>query len=178
MDFNTSRELIESESYAEKFVGITASEKGDRLVAYYARKSVLDNDGLETEDVYFLNAKSGRLIKHQKLGELGGSVPELPKTKKPVKFIALHNHPNNASFSFKDITTLNNYPEIILMLAAGHDGTVYFLSVNDGKRLDLIDRNVFNFTKNYWQRQCRNCGGSYGALIKIANELGWNFYVK
>jgi hypothetical protein len=118
MGFNASREVIDSEKYAEKFGDVTASEKGARVGCVLCE-----------------------------------------------------------GVSFKDITTLNNYPEIILMLAAGYDETVYFLSVGDGKRLDLIDRNEFNFAKNYWQRQYRDYDAG-AALIKIAKEMRREYYVK
>jgi hypothetical protein len=175
MGFNAIRELTDSEKYAEKFGGVTASEKGDRLVAYYARKAVLDNDGLETEDVYFLNAKSGRLIKHQKLGELGGGI-ELPKT--DGKIIVVHNHPNSKSFSFDDFITLNDHQQIKTMIAAGHNGTVYFLSVGDGKRLLIKDDNAYKHYQRGWQRFSRDLKSGYGAIEKFSEGLGWAFYVK
>jgi hypothetical protein len=178
MDFSIRKEIIESESYAGKFEGITMSEKGDRLVADYARKAVLDDDGIGTEDVYFLNAKNGRLIKHQKLGELGGSVPDVPSVKKGEEVIVVHNHPNSASFSFADFVTLNDYPEVSVMIAAGHDGTVYFMSVCGGRRLDLSDHNEYLYYEKAWQRMCRDLGGEYGAMVKMAKGLEWKFYVK
>ena len=174
MNFNADRSIIESRGYIDKFTGITSTLKGDKLVAYYAMKSVLDNDGLETEDVYFLNAKSGKLFKHQKLGNLGGSV-ELPENS--GQFVVVHNHPNSAVFSLKDLITVNAEHMIKTMIAAGHNGAVYFLSVDAGIRLDLSDEANCNFFERYRMRLCRKYG-SQGALVKIAEEMRWNFRVK
>ena len=168
---------IKSEEYVQKFIGITSSVEGDKLVAGYALKAILNNKGHDTEDAYFLNSKSGELISHYKLGELGGSI-ELPKLKKDEKLILIHNHPNSASFSFRDFVTTNNFPEIETMIAAGHDGTVYFLSVSEGKRLVITDNNEYNHYRNAWSRLYRDNGGDCGALTIISKELGWIYHVK
>ena len=163
-----------SDEYTSKFEGITSTAAGDKRVAEYARKAVIDNEGLMTEDAYFLNAKTGKPISHSKLGELGGAV-ELPSY--PGKIIVLHNHPNSKSFSFKDFATINNNSEIEIMIAAGHDGTVHFIRVGNGKRLDLSDDKGIKQRENTWARLNKEYGDRE-ALKKITNELGWIYYVK
>ncbi|MCL2054774.1 MAG: hypothetical protein FWG90_10140 [Oscillospiraceae bacterium] len=166
---------ISSKEYAQKFSGVTSSAKGDKLVAEYARQAILDNAGHNTEDAYFLNAKNGKLISHQKLGEYGGKL-EMPLV--GVKLIVLHNHPNSTSFSFKDFVTVNNNSEIAMMIAVGHDGTVYSLSVGNGTRIDLSDESDYNFFDRQWGCLCRDYGSGRGALEKIIDKMGWDFYVK
>ena len=177
IEYAANRDFINSDEYAQKFKGVTASDRGDELVAHYARQAVLDNDGLATEDVYFLNAKNGQLIEHKKLGELGGTLLELSKLKNDGMIVVVHNHPNSIAFSFNDVVTLNDYPEFRTIIAAGHDGTVYFLSIGDGRRLELSDNMEFGFFDRYWARHCRDYG-SRVALEKISEEMGWRFNVK
>jgi hypothetical protein len=174
MDFIANRGVIEAAVYEGKFEGLTSSAKGDKAVADYARKAVLDNDGLETEDVYFLNARSSKLIKHQKLGTLGGRV-ELPEG--TDKLIVVHNHPNSGAVSFNDLLAFNNSPEIETMIAAAHDGTVYILNIGNGIRVDVSDEKEFAFFRNQWGRFKRSYGG-IGAISIIAEKWGWNFYVR
>ena len=176
MEYTVDRAIIESNAYMLKFKGLTSSEKGDELVAHYARQAVLNNDGLSSEDAYFLNAKNGKLLKHQKLGEFGGTVEELPKLKKGELILLIHNHPNNTAFSYVDFVTLNDFPEIKTMIAAGHDGKVFILSVGDGERLDLSDENELRYYKNQWANAYIRFGGDLGAVKQFAKEWGWIFY--
>ncbi|MCL2055123.1 MAG: hypothetical protein FWG90_11920 [Oscillospiraceae bacterium] len=170
--------VIKSEEYVQKFIGVTSSFEGDKLVSEYALQAILNNEGNNTEDAYFLNAKSGELIEHYKLGELGGSIFELPKLDNDEKIIAIHNHPNNVSFSFKDFVTMNNFSEIKTMIAAAHNGAVYFMSVGNGRRLSLYEDNQKLYYENLWGRFYRDIGGDDGALREFAGGLGWIFYVK
>jgi len=165
---------INSEAYIEKFSGVTFSPIGDKRVAEFARLAITANEGKFTEDVYFLNAKNGKVISHQKSGEYGGSV-YLPLTND--KMIALHNHPNSASFSFEDIVTLNNCPEIKTMIAVGHNGCVYFLEVNNGNRLDLSDKSCVDGLKMSWQRDSMKYGKEK-AIDLLIESLRWLYYVK
>ncbi|MCL2054646.1 MAG: hypothetical protein FWG90_09495 [Oscillospiraceae bacterium] len=160
---------INSEDYIKKFSGITSTSTGDKRIAEFAKQAIIDNYGLITEDVYFLNVNDGKLISHKKLGEYGGSI-ELPSTKE--KLIALHNHPNSVSFSFKDFVTVNNNPEIKTMIAAGHDGTVHILAVENGERLDLTDKNDFEYYYRQWAIAYIENGGDFGANSKFTEELG------
>lgn len=58
----------------------------------------------------------------------------MPKDNKNL--ILTHNHPLSSSFSYDDIDTLVSATNIKTIVAGGHNGTVYRLSVGKGKRLD------------------------------------------
>jgi hypothetical protein len=73
--------------------------------------------------------------------------------------------------------TFNDGLMIETMIAAAHDGTVYILNIGDGIRIDLSDASDRQFFRTRWGRLKRNYGGK-GAVAIIAEETGWNFYVR
>jgi proteasome lid subunit RPN8/RPN11 len=91
----------------------------------------LDKNGKE---VYRFNGKNSQArYDSEKLESLpNGSV------------ILVHNHPHGGTFSSDDILTLSNYPAIKTIIAAGHNGIVYSLSINNGKRVDFSFINEYN----------------------------------
>lgn len=109
------------------------------------------------------------------LSDYGGTFTYDFSGYKPNSLILVHNHPNNAPFSFDDFVSANNNPEIKTIIAAGHDGTVYKLSCGNGRRLDLSDKNVYNDYKNRWVRKYSLERGDLDAVISFANALGWEF---
>lgn len=111
----------------------------------------------------------------KKTGAYGGNVQIAIGGYNKNSLILVHNHPNSAAFSFEDFVTLNNNPEIKTMIAAGHNGKVYKMSVGNGKRLDLSDEKMYTILENEWQRVFRKTNGALGAILKFTKELGWEF---
>lgn len=176
-NYAADRSILNDKEYLKKFKGITPTLIGDRLVGEISKKAVLDNDGTTTETAYILSSLTGKLkINPIQLNEFGGSF-KIPYGK-ANSFILIHNHPNSAAFSFDDFVTLNDFPEIKTMIAVGHNGTVYVMSVGKGKRLDLTNKLEYELTRNEWNRCYRDLNGDIGAVTDFCERYGWTFYVK
>lgn len=177
VEYAANREFLESKNFMRKFKGITPTPIGNKLVGEYCKKAILANDGFETETVYILNSKTGRIKGNAiNLDKFGGKL-QLPDGKENA-FIIVHNHPNSVAPSFDDFVALNNSPEIKTLIAAGHDGTVYFLSVGNGSRLDLSNNLNLELTRMEWQRCYKDLNGDLGALTKFCEKYGWDLNVK
>lgn len=172
-NFKANKKVIENKTYFQNYKGITSNSIGDMQVMKYAKKSIYANDGLETEDIYLLKAFSGRFINHQKTGAYGGVLDIDIEKYKPNSLVLVHNHPNSSAFSFSDFVTMNDFPQIKTMIAAGHDGTVYKMSVGNGKRLDLSDEREYTVVENQWNRLCKT--GLTNAIKEFTQMLGWDF---
>ena len=176
-NYAADRSILNDKEFLKKFKGITPTLIGDRLVGEISKKAVLDNDGTTTETAYILSSLTGKLkINPIQLNEFGGSF-KIPYGK-ANSFILIHNHPNSAAFSFDDFVTLNDFPEIKTMIAVGHNGTVYVMSVGKGKRLDLTNKLEYELTRNEWNRCYRDLNGDIGAVTDFCERYGWTFYVK
>lgn len=176
-NYAADRNALNDKEFLKKFKGITSTLIGDRLVAEISKKAVLNNDGMTTETAYILNSITGKLkIKPIQLNEFGGSF-QIPYGKSN-SFILVHNHPNSAAFSFDDFVTLNDFPEIKTMVAVGHNGTVYVMSVGKGNRLDLTNKFEYELMRNEWNRCYRDLNGDIGAVTDFCERYGWTFYVK
>ncbi len=168
---------LNDKEFFRKFKGTTSTLIGDRLVAEISKKAVINNDGMTTETAYILSSTTGKpKIKPIQLNEFGGSF-KIPYGKFN-SFILVHNHPNSVAFSFDDFVTLNDFPEIKTMVAVGHNGTVYMMSVGKGKRLDLTNKLEYELLRNEWNRCYRDLNGDIGVVTDFCERYGWTFYVK
>lgn len=176
-DFKANTKVIDSKEYYSKYRGVTTHKISifDRKVADYAKNCISVNDGKATERVYLLLASTGGKRDMIELSDYGGTFTYDFSGYKPNSLILVHNHPNNAPFSFDDFVSANNNPEIKTIIAAGHDGTVYKLSCGDGRRLDLSDKNVYNDYENRWDRDYSIEQGSLMSVTNLAKKLGWSF---
>ena len=117
----------------------------------------------------------GKPIKLNEYGTQGKGVALPIGDCMPGSIILVHNHPNSTAFSFDDFTTLNNNPEIRTIIAAGHDGTVYRLSVGNGKRLDMSNKLDYNYYYNRWKSIFSEGNGDISSVIAFSKALGWDF---
>ena len=79
------------------------------------------------------------------------------------------NHPQSTSFSADDVLTLLDNPEIKTIVAAGHDGSVYVLSIGDGKRVDI------NFQEKYNNAMRDNNKDTHVVMLILSEEYGWRY---
>lgn len=177
-NFKVNEKVIESKSFANKFKGVTSNPLGDKKIIKYAKKCVYNNDGFDTEDIYLLKSFSGVLVDNKKTGAYGGSISLDIDNFKENTLILVHNHPNSVAFSFADFVTLNDTPEIKTMIAVGHNGTVYKMSVGKGKRLDFTTNKEYNYYRNLWNRAYSHNRQDLDAVLLFTRELGWSFEKK
>lgn len=192
-----NRKILESKEYLEKFKGLTTLgiPLTDNRIAKYAKKCIYDNNGKNTETMYYLSAVTGKDMSGKfHLGVEGkeGSVYMDSKFAKD-SIILVHNHPYEVAFSHADFSTINGIPAIKTVVAVTPSGTVYKLTRGKGKVLDIPtdyyynkDRPLTPYEKNQnmkykafhdeWAKQYIESGkGDLGAVEYFAKKLGWEF---
>lgn len=178
-DFSANRRIIDSDEYANKFNGIVMLPAVQERLVETARHSIYENDGTQDETITFLNKWTGKQVgekyHHEYKGGLtaGGmiTVPDAADN----SLILVHNHGNSSPFSFDDFYLMNECPQIKTMIAAGHNGIVYRLSVGSGKRLDMSRKSVYNETERDFRFYYDKITGDLKALEKYCSDLGWRF---
>lgn len=175
------KEYFESKEYKNKFRQFDSdffSVLARDSVYVSAREAVLNNYGHMSEEVSIISNISGVIKDRQYSNGLSVSFA-IPQGKNGA-YTVVHNHPNNAPLSIDDIVTASECPSIRTMMAASHDGKIYWLQIGDGKRLDVTNEMLRKNTnealelKNLWARLISNNGGDfYAALSKLAESYNW-----
>ena len=165
--------LIDELEYRDKFEHLEYPDNIKTVIKNEARRDIKLNDRMPTERVSIINIKNSKDVKNITLGAYGGFVQdsEFDKCAKG-SIILVHNHPNSTSFSDDDINLLNGIPQIDTIIAAGHDGTVYTLSINEqdgGKRLDNSVFEEYNKLKIEYDNDLDN------VLKKLSKIYGWRY---
>lgn len=143
-----------------------------------AKEAIKNNYGSMSEEVSVIGNISGIIKDRQYSNGLSVSF-NIPKGRAGA-YTVIHNHPNNAPLSIEDIVTASECPSIKTMMAASHDGKIYWLQIGDGKRLgvtnEMLRKNSIEALelKNHWARLISNNGGDfYAALNKLAKSYNW-----
>ena len=175
------KEYFESKEYKNKFRQFDSdffSVLARDSVYVSAREAVLNNYGHMSEEVSVISNISGVIKDRQYSNGLSVSF-NIPKGRAGA-YTVIHNHPNNAPLSIEDIVTASECPSIRTMMAASHDGKIYWLQIGNGKRLDVTNEMLRKNTnealelKNLWARFISNNGGDfYAALSKLAESYNW-----
>lgn len=134
--YQVVREIVNSEEYKQKFNNI-GSKKQNEVTCKETKRIVKRHDGTNTESYSIIDNK-GNIIATQSSGAFGGVVDLTCLQDLPNNSVVLtHNHPLSTSFSDDDLALLMNNPQIKTIIAAGHDGTVYKLSIGKGIRTEM-----------------------------------------
>ena len=161
------------EEYRKKFEDLPYNSNVISSIRSEARRSININNKTANERMSLIDIKNPKEPKSYKLGTYGGYVQdsEFDKCAKG-SIILVHNHPNSTSFSDDDINLLNGIPQIDTIIAAGHDGTVYTLSINEqggGKRLDKDILEEYNDLKIKYNNDLDN------VLDRLSKIYGWRY---
>lgn len=161
-------EYICSETYRAAFAGIH-STKVDGEVCRQSRRAIKLNNGGVNENYAFVFTNGDNTVTG-KTGAHGGSInADCLEGRGLNSVILTHNHPNSGTFSTKDIQVLLNCPQIKMIVAAGHDGTVYKLSAKTSSRNIADNINIeYNILK-------RDLGDENEVMIALANRYGWKY---
>ena len=175
------KEYFESKEYKNKFRQFDSdffSVLARDSVYVSAREAVLNNYGHMSEEVSVISNISGVIKDRQYSNGLSVSFA-IPQGKNGA-YTVVHNHPNNAPLSIEDIVTASECPSIKTMMAASHDGKIYWLQIGDGKRLgvtnEMLRKNTFEafYLKTEWARVITNNNGDfYKALREFAKTYNW-----
>lgn len=162
-------QFIESENYRMAFDKLFKQSKLNSEVCRQTRKAIRINSGQKTENYAFVFSDGSKTVTG-KTGMFGGSVDiSVLKGKADASVVLTHNHPLSSSFSADDIDLLLQLPQINFIIAGGHDGTVYKLSIGTGRR--TVDNNLYaeyNIIKD--------SGASPHEIVeKMAQKYGWRY---
>ena len=175
------KEYFDSKEYKNKFKKFGSdffSGIARDTVYVSAREAIKNNYGSMSEEVSVIGNISG-IIKDRQYSD-GLSVSfNIPKGRVGA-YTVIHNHPNNAPLSIEDIVTASECPSIKTMMAASHDGKIYWLQIGDGKRLvvtnTMLNENTIEarMLKTEWARTVAdNSGDFYKALFEYAKKYNW-----
>lgn len=164
-------DVVLSEDYVNKFAGL-GNKLIVRVLAREAKQCIkrADKSTVEFGRLIDLN---GNIVK--RISGMNSSADyEDFKFEKYEKnsLILVHNHPHSSSFSFDDILTVSQYPQIKTIIAVGHDGSVYSLSIGDGERLDRS----YLFKYNKIMQNCNN--DTDEALYELSSKYKWRYEKK
>lgn len=166
-------EYFDSKEYRDKFKSIRGLNPLSRYSLYSsAKEAIKKNYGKMSETVVVTDRFSGLSPIQENTNGINVQLT-LPPGKKD-QYILIHNHPNNGPLSIADTLTLNNRKDIKTMIAATHDGKLYWLEIGNGKRLTYNNDMEKRFIEMDWQRRVvANDNNHYKALLSFAKEYGW-----
>lgn len=168
---------FDSDEYKSKFYKLGENMLISNLIYKAARNAILENYGKMAETGRFVDRIFFKLTSPKRNKALEVNL-KIPASIAKNQYILVHNHPNNTPLSFTDILTLNENPEIKTIIAASHDGKVYWLQIGNGKRLDITNKMLADgdiearLIKNDWDRSVRD-NGMLSALEMFINDYGW-----
>ena len=162
-----NKEVVESDIYKEKFVGLG----GKRVIATAVKESrrcIRLNDETRGERGVFIDT-SGQSVFSFTGENSSADYGRFRFSKyKEKSLVLVHNHPSSGSFSADDILTISDNPEIKTIVVAGHNGVVYQLSIGDGKRVDKKIYSEYNIV----MKEKKN---SHDTMVHLSEKYGWRY---
>ncbi len=114
----------------------------------------------------------GNIVTNQNVGSFGGNVDLSHLKDMPDNSVVLtHNNALSTSFSGDDIALLMDNPQIKTIIAAGHDGTVYKLSIGKGTRIEYDEV----IRRNKVEQEYRHLARIGKEINEIVERLGENY---
>lgn len=144
----------------------------------HAKTVIKNNDGKVTESFVLAQSRTGAKATRGQAGEHGGTLSakaiQLLDSGKTGQYVLIHNHPLSGSFSLDDIDLLISTNSIGTLVAAGHDGKVYTLSIGDGNRLGREE--LYKQWKEVMQKDDINDLETQDRVLNLlANVNGWKY---
>lgn len=95
----------------------------------------------------------------------------------------VHNHPKSTSFSVADVLMMAKAKSIKEIIALGHDGTEYYISINKSDKIvlsiasniEIFKNDVQNRRKSYRDKGYSPSEAKHIVWEEIANERGWSY---
>lgn len=133
---NVNLEYIKSQAFRRKFNQISAHTGVNEALREYATAMLTHRNGTDGEDLYIIDAKTGKLllrkISEKNKLEVGVSESELAVIRSQVKgsLIGIHNHPTNIYPTGSDFAAAG-YRQYQFGIVVTHDGRVFKYSVGE-----------------------------------------------
>lgn len=121
---------INQDKYDAKYQNLTGSDEADQAINRCAKEILARRDGTNIEETYLLNAQDGTVLGHVVGGHMEVDIPsdmlEILTNADQDSIIMVHNHPSGGSFSLGDIDGICGVGSIKGIVAAGHNGALYY----------------------------------------------------
>lgn len=121
-------EIIQSEEYRNSFDEITDNPKVNDSLYVRAKWALNNRDGLDTEELYAINAKTGEEIARIRNQNIRQGIQRTKKFNDTIKsveeVILIHNHPSGMPPSIDDLNALFAH-NTMAGITVGHDGSIY-----------------------------------------------------
>ena len=169
-DFSVNADIVNTKKYHDKFESLTGHKQADEAAYQHAMRMLEHRDGTEHEDMVLIDSRTGKLITQNvtsaKLGRTGLTDEQYADYLKHSGTITIvHNHPNSSRISFTDIKTMFDNDKVDVIIAVGHDGSVYKVhSPNRNFDIAKFGEMVYNKYINMYQNERI-------ATIKMTDDL-------
>ena len=134
----------------------------------------------KVEHLFFYDVNTGKMlleIHDNRKSSVGGiKAVSLSLRSKPNSLVAVHNHPSNSSFSFRDIETFNNYNSIDIIIVKT-DKYLYYLEKNGINKVKhrLLKKYYYEIRGNYFNAYGKSRETLHLINKKVSREMGWNY---
>ena len=122
---------INTKQHNDALIKLTGNKNVALSIARIEREILTHRDGTEHEDLYMLDARTGRIVdKNTSSTKLLGTgktekMERLAKYDDSKEYILVHNHPYSSRPSAGDFNSLFESPRVKYGVIIGHDGTLY-----------------------------------------------------
>lgn len=174
---NVDLKYIDSPGFRSKFTRLTDNNRVNDKLRRYAQAMLTHRNGNDGEDLYVMNASTGKLLK-RKFGadnELGVSLTKSESEalrKDHGNLVAIHNHPTNVWPTGSDyaVAGYRGYRNGVVVT---HDGRVFKYSAGDKPFLPYVfDDRVDKYTNPPYNMSVED------AFAKVTEEFGKEYGIK
>ena len=136
--------VVNTKAYHDAFERIPLA-KPVRESAYRQAGRILQvADGTDFEYMIAIDARNGRLVVDNLKREPSRKQTTFSAEEASVAYnhrnplVIIHNHPSSSQPSFADFVMAARNSQVFGSIVIGHDGSVWFVSINDNRVFDLI----------------------------------------
>ena len=161
-----NRGLIDSKAYENNLTQIVGNTIG-RKVTVAAREILRENNRANEETAIAFSSSGERILKQHNKGLFISIDMEIVRRQPKDSVVLVHNHPQNDSFSDRDLRFMQN-EQIHTIIASCHDGKIFSLRTNCGKIVD--EHIVSEYNRNIKAGLARE-----ETLRDMAKKYGWEY---
>jgi proteasome lid subunit RPN8/RPN11 len=184
-----NKTYIGSAEYRRKFINLTDREYINNKIYIEAKKMLIHRSGTEYEDLVFINAENGKVLRNNNYAEsaisFGINADEVIQKVMPTEsmknmllnaepniIIALHNHPNNSLPSLADLRSAYKH-KYKFSLVLTHNGKLFKFAVTDKFIENLADFTLGRLEKNMLYGDSEKITGyinelsEYGVILEV-----------
>lgn len=161
-----NRGLIDSKAYENNLMQIVGNEIG-RKVTVAAREILRENNRANEETAIAFSSSGERILKQHNKGLFISIDMDVIRRQSKDSVVLVHNHPQNDSFSDRDLRFMQN-EQIHTIIASCHNGKIFSLRTNCGKRVD-------EYIVSEYNRYISNGLTRAETLQIMANKYDWEY---